>query len=110
MAVVANLLVDQGTDFETTIDIVGTDGSTMDLTGYTIAAQARKAYTSSTAYNFNASVVSPAGGVAKITLLNGVTSTMKAGRYVYDVEMTSATGVRTRVVEGILEVMPEVTR
>jgi hypothetical protein len=110
MAVVANLMVDQGTDFETTIDISGSDGNPVNLTGYTIAGQVRKAYTSSTAYNFIASVTFPETGTVNIQLTNASTSNMKAGRYVYDVEMTSPAGVKTRVIEGILEITAEVTR
>jgi len=110
MAIVANLLVDQGTDFETTIDIVGSDGNPVDLTGYTIAGQIRKAYTSSTAYNFVAEVTAEIAGIVTINLSNNITSNMKAGRYVYDVEMTSPNGMRSRVCEGILEVNAEVTR
>ena len=110
MAIVANLMVDQGTDFETTIDIAGADGNPVDLTGYVIAGQVRKAYTSSTAHNFVASVTGPTSGTVNIQLTNASTSNMKAGRYVYDVEMTSPSGVKTRVIEGILEITAEVTR
>tara|TARA_B110000908_G_scaffold40865_1_gene49563 strand:+ start:1425 stop:1757 length:333 start_codon:yes stop_codon:yes gene_type:complete len=110
MAIVANLMVDQGTDFETTIDIAGADGNPVDLTGYVIAGQVRKAYTSSTAHNFVASVTVPTSGTVNIQLTNASTSNMKAGRYVYDVEMTSPSGVKTRVIEGILEITAEVTR
>ena len=110
MAIVANLMVDQGTDFETTIDIAGADGNPVDLTGYVIAGQVRKAYTSSTAHNFVASVTVPTSGTVNIQLTNASTSNMKAGRYVYDVEMTSPAGVKTRVIEGILEITAEVTR
>ena len=35
---------------------------------------------------------------------------MKAGRYVYDIEITSSGGVKDRVLEGQLEVMPGVTQ
>ena len=103
-------MVDQGTDFETTIDIAGADGNPVDLTGYVIAGQVRKAYTSSTAHNFVASVTVPTSGTVNIQLTNASTSNMKAGRYVYDVEMTSPSGVKTRVIEGILEITAEVTR
>jgi hypothetical protein len=35
---------------------------------------------------------------------------MKAGRYVYDVEISSGGGTVTRVIEGQLEITPSVTR
>jgi hypothetical protein len=35
---------------------------------------------------------------------------MKPGRFVYDVEILSGTGTRTRVLEGQVEVTPGVTQ
>ena len=35
---------------------------------------------------------------------------MKAGRYVYDVEITSSAGTKTRVLEGQVEITPGVTQ
>jgi len=42
-------------------------------------------------------------------LTNAQTNAMKAGRYVYDVEITSSGGTKTRVLEGQLEITPGVT-
>ena len=38
------------------------------------------------------------------------TSNIVAGRYVYDVEITSSANVTSRIVEGIVTVTPEVTK
>jgi hypothetical protein len=35
---------------------------------------------------------------------------MPPGRYLYDVEITSSSGTKTRVVEGIVTVNPEITQ
>jgi hypothetical protein len=35
---------------------------------------------------------------------------MKYGRYLYDVEMTSSGGAKTRVLEGQVEITPGVTQ
>ena len=35
---------------------------------------------------------------------------MKPGRYVYDIEIRSSAGVKTRVLEGQMEIMPGVTK
>ena len=48
MAIIANLYIDQGTDYEVTIDCTDDAGEVLDLTGYTAAAQIRKTYGSST--------------------------------------------------------------
>jgi hypothetical protein len=38
------------------------------------------------------------------------TANLTPGRYVYDLLLTSGAGVKTRVIEGIVTVMPSVTR
>lgn len=109
MALKANLVIDQGTDFSTSINVTNDDGDVVDLTGYTAAAQMRKHYTSSNAYNFTTSV-NEAQGIVTISMTANTTESITAGRYVYDCELTSNTSVVTRLVEGIVTVTPQVTR
>lgn len=111
MATKANLVIDQGTDFSTTITIEDSSSSAFDLTGYSANGHIRKHYSSTTAYPLTCTVASPATS-GKITLALGrtVTSAMEAGRYVYDVEITSAANTVTRLLEGIVTITPEVTR
>ena len=83
----------------------------MDLTGYTVASKLRKWAGSSTAYSFTSSVSSAAEGQITISMTDSTTNTIKPGRYVYDVVLTeSATGLKTRVVEGQVLVRQGVTR
>ena len=110
MAVYANLFVDQGTDFMSTINLEGGTGAAYGLTGYTIRAQMRKTYTSTRAVDFIANITEPALGIAQIELSAEQTSLLKAGRYVYDVEVISPDGTVYRVVEGQIDVAPRVTR
>lgn len=110
MAIKANIVIDQGTDFSATIDIVGSTGSPFDLTDYSAAAQMRKNYASSSAAaTFNCST-GPFGQVT-ISLNNANTEVLEPGRYLYDVEITSSVdGEVIRVVEGIATVTPGITR
>ena len=111
MAVYSNLTVDQGTDFSIAIDVTDSSGNVLNLTGYTAKGQVRRSYASSTAVDITCSVRAPAtGGILDISLTNTQTNAMKAGRYVYDIEITSSGGVKDRVLEGQLEVMPGVTQ
>jgi hypothetical protein len=111
MATKANLIIDQGTDFSTTITMQGNNGAAYDLTGYTANGHIRKHYTSETAYPLTCSISSPAStGKITLSLSRSITSAMEAGRYVYDVEITSATDTVTRLIEGIVTITPEVTR
>ena len=111
MAVYSNIVVDQGADYSASIDVADSDGDNIDLTGYTGAGQIRKTYSSTTAVNFAVVVADPSSsGVLNISLTNSQTNAMKAGRYVYDVEITSSGGTKTRVLEGQLEITPGVTQ
>lgn len=109
MAVKANLVIDQGTDFSATIDVVDANNDIYDLSTHTAAAQMRKNYASSTATTF-VCTDSDSGGQITIELSSNTTSQLEPGRYLYDVEITSNGGVVTRVVEGIVTVTPGITR
>ena len=110
MAIVSNLTVDQGATFNAQIDITDDSGNAQNLTGYSVAGQIRKTYDSTTFTAFSASVSSATGGTITISLTATQTNALAAGRYVYDVEITSGGGVVTRVLEGQVEVTPGVTR
>ena len=110
MAVYANLTVDQGPDFSSAIDVTDSDGDPVSLVGYTVAGQIRKHYNSSTKVDFVATVSNATAGIVSLSLSAATTNAMKAGRYVYDVEITNSGGTKTRVLEGQLEIMPAVTK
>jgi len=111
MAAKANIVIDQGADFSTTVTVTDDAGDAVDLTGYTASGQIRKHFTSNTAYNFTTSFGSPRStGQITISLGRVTTANIEAGRYVYDVEITSAANTRSRLVEGIATITPEVTR
>lgn len=110
MALKANIVIDQGASFETTIDVTDEDGTVVNLTGYTGAAQMRKHYTSSAQTAFTVAISSAAGQVT-LSMNSATTNSISAGRYVYDLELTeTATSTVTRLVEGIVTVTPGVTR
>lgn len=109
MAIKANIVVDQGTDFSATIDVTDSAGGAYNLTGYTVAAQMRKNYASSTATTFTCSHNGSAGQIT-LVLLKSTTSSLEPGRYLYDVEITSSGNNTLRVVEGIVTVTPGMTR
>lgn len=108
MATKANLVIDQGSSFSTSIVLTDNDGVALNLTGYTGAAQIRKHYTSSTAVTFTVTIDALNGEVG-LSLTSTQTAAIAAGRYVYDVELTIGSLV-SRVIEGIITVTPEVTK
>ena len=111
MAVLSNLSVDQGSDFSAEVVVEDSTGNVANLSGYIGAGQIRKTYTSTAATNFGVVVTNATNGLLTLTLANTVTNGMKAGRYVYDVEITkTSNGEKTRVVEGQLTINPGVTQ
>lgn len=110
MAIIANLFIDQGTDFSVTVDVTDTDGSVLDLDGYTASAQIRKTYSSSSVSATFGTSISASNGQVTLTLSDTVTAGLSAGRYVYDLNIESSGGQVTRVVEGQAIVTPGVTR
>ena len=111
MAIIANLYIDQGTDYSVTVDCTESSGEILNLTGYTAAAQMRKTYSSSTiSATFTTSINASAGQVT-LSLTDTQTSALEAGRYVYDLNITkTSTSATTRVVEGQAVLTPGVTR
>jgi hypothetical protein len=109
MALKANITIDQGTSFATTIDVTDEEGNTIDLTGFTGAAQMRKHYTSSAQTAFTVSITFSTGEVT-LSMSANVTNNIAAGRYVYDCELNDGNGTISRLVEGIVTVTPGVTR
>lgn len=109
MATKANIVIDQGTTFSTVITLADENGDAIDLTGYSANSQIRKHYSSSNSQSFSVSLGGSLGTVT-LSLTSTQTSNLVAGRYVYDVEVTSSSNVISRIVEGIVTVTPEVTR
>ena len=112
MAIIANLFIDQGTDFTVTVDVSDATGGVLDLTNnIQLLAQIRKTYGSSNVSAiFATNTGTPSQGKVTLSLTDTQTSALDAGRYVYDLNITSGGGVTTRVVEGQAIITPGVTR
>jgi len=111
MAAVANLSIDQGATFTSDITVKDINGNVFDLTGYSGRAKMAKGY-ASTKTRTTLTVTFAADrttGVLTISLTANQTAALDPERYVYDVEIESAAGVVTRVIEGIITVRPEVS-
>jgi hypothetical protein len=109
MATRVNILIDQGTDFTTSVNLTDNSGGQLDLTGMSAASQIRKTHSSSNATSFTTALANNTGTLT-LSLNNAVTSSLSAGRYVYDVELTDSTSIKSRILEGIVTITPEVTR
>lgn len=109
MATKANLVIDQGSTFSTSLNLTDENGDPISLLGYTANSQIRKWYTSATPAATFTTNTSEGDGVITLSLTSAQTSNLVAGRYVYDVEIDNGATV-SRIVEGIVTVTPQVTR
>lgn len=110
MATISNLYVDAGATYSNIITVTASNGQALNLTSYTVASQMRKSYSSSTVYAFTASIYEDTAGKIRLQLTNTQSEAIPAGRWLYDVEITSPSGTKTRVVEGIVTVNPQITQ
>lgn len=110
MATISNLFVDAGATYSNIITVSASNGQALNLTGYTVASQIRKSYQSSVAYTFTTSIHDAATGKLRLQLTDAQSQAIPAGRWLYDVEITSSGGTKTRVVEGIVTVNPQITQ
>jgi len=111
MAGIANLQIDQGSDFTYDLSVTDTDGSPYDLTGFTMVAKMAQGY--STTYprtTLTCTVTEPTDGVITVSLIAEQTKALTAGRWVFDVVATHADSTVTRLLEGIAIVTPSVVR
>ena len=109
-AAYSNLYLEQGTTFNATINVDDVYGSDYDLTGFTVSSQMRKSYYSSSATATFSTQVNANTGSITLVLNAAVTANIAAGRYVYDTIIVNQNQAVTRILEGIVDVSPRVTR
>jgi hypothetical protein len=117
MATYSNLTIDQGSDFTFNVELDNLTGGDANIAGYTGAGRIRKHFESSPASasfsikgNISTSTTFSGADTGLIAVLSATqTSSLKSGRYVYDIEIRNSPAV-IRVLEGQVEVTPRVTR
>lgn len=117
MAQYEDISLDQGADIAVELHLVNKDGSPKNLTNHVVQGKIKKTYNSDSAdtVDFTSIIVAPpTDGIITLALDNTQTDNMKAGRYVYDVELSFTDSDDNTVIERILEgkilVTPSVTR
>ena len=108
MSTKANITIDSGTTFSTTLTLTDENGDNLDLNGYTANSSMKKWYTSHTSIPFNVSINTTASTVT-LEMDASVTSNLYPGRYVYDVDLTDSSNAVSRIVEGVVTVTPSVS-
>ena len=114
MAEQYSFVIDQGANWNLSITYTDSAGTAINLTGYTAAMQFRLTSSSATsALSLTSSsgiTITGATGTLAITATAAQTGDMAAAKYDYDLEITSSTGVVTRLIQGVATVNAQVTR
>ena len=98
-----DLYTNQGCTFSSTITVNGITNEPFDLTDYSARGQIRKSYSST---NFVAFTCTVQSGSVVISLTAEQTRAMKAGRYLYDVEIYNTANNVVRIAQGVFEIDP----
>jgi len=104
-----NIVAEQGATFNLNFTIA-TDGVALNLTGYTFAMQVRRSTNSSTTLLSLTSATMTSVGTVAVTVSAATMNDVPAGRWVYDIELTSSGGEVTRYLEGRFIVKAQVTQ
>lgn len=105
------LFCDKGTTFITSVTLDDINGTPYDLSLASAKGQIRKSYYSanSTA-DFVVTIPQPLNGVITLGLSSDTTANITSGRYVYDVLLKDSSNNITKVLEGIINIIPQVTK
>jgi hypothetical protein len=97
---VSNIIIDAGSDFSQTFNLENIANSPLNLTGYTGSCLMKKHPASlTTTASFTVSFPDRMAGQVKLSLGSSITSTLKPGRYCYDILLNDGS-TKSRIVEG----------
>jgi hypothetical protein len=107
-----NLKIEQGATFFRNMALTDDDGTVIDITGYTARMQLRSIVTASSVMLDVSGYMDIAGssGILTINVPATVTSALDSTSAVYDLEIESPAGVVTRLLQGNVSILPNVTR
>jgi len=103
-----NLVIPQGSDFkrELTLKI---DGVAIDITNWGFDAEIRDYHGGALLATFSFTIIDGPNGRVDMTLTDVITAALAAGLWVWDMERINTDSEVRRLLEGSVEVTPEVT-
>jgi hypothetical protein len=97
---VSNLVINSGVDFSQIFDLRNSANDIFSLSGCSVKSQMRKTPSSSSYYEFQVDVIDETEGKVRLSMGSTITSTIKSGRYVYDVLLTLSNTKKVITLEG----------
>ena len=105
-----NLLVERGANFLVSIVLDDIYGDNYNLNGFTASSQMRKSYYSSNVVASFGTTIDYGTSSISLSLAANTSANIAPGRYVYDTILSDSQNNVVRVLEGIVEISPSVTR
>lgn len=112
MSQFAELYIDQGTDFSTTINM-NDDNTNLPqvLTGYQVNCQLRRSVLSANSTPLSAMVSDAGNGEITISMTAANTANLRVGSYFYDITLyDTSNNTKSRLMEGVVYVTPAITK
>lgn len=109
MAGYVPLEVEQFSTFTRVITVKAANGSFQNLQGFYANTIIRKSYYSEHSNTITTVLSDASNGEITLSMTAANTGLLTPGRYVYDVVSTSNTGIRQRLIQGIVVVNPGAT-
>lgn len=94
-----HLVIHKGTYFEETFSLSAEDGGVLNLNNTTAVSKLKRHPTAGVAYTFS-TTITVADSTVKISMPAATTVNLPSGRCVYDLIITSSSGMHSKVVTG----------
>ena len=104
-----NFTIGQGATWSVTVTYADSNGTGIDITGYSVRAEMKRNFSDATAaQTITCALTTPASGLITMSLTATQTKAL-SGDYLYDLEIESAGGAVTRLLNGTITIDKEVT-
>ena len=106
-----NLYVDQGTDFLVSLDLKEETGSDYTISGNQYFCNVAKLYSTSVKFSVDLTVNTsdPENDLLEFSISADKTKDMEPGKYTYDIMMLNSNGFITKIMEGLIFILPSRT-
>lgn len=107
----ANLYVDQGVDYSIDLYLTTNEGDEYNVSNKSFYCNIKKLYSSTAVANAEiTSFLNENTSMLELYIPPETTEDLDPGKYTYDILMVNQSGSRTKVLEGIMFILPTVTR
>lgn len=111
MSAYIDLIIEQGTTFNSTINITDeVADNVINISGYSISSQLRTSYyTANASETLVCTITDAANGEFTLSLAASNTANLAPGKYVFDIKTVDTNNRTSRLLEGKIIITPSVT-